>query len=235
MIRKIWSVTVVAALVTLTACDGTAGPEGDGEARVLMSRSTSGPSASLLGNGAPGEVGSAGISLESVSSIEVTVDRVELHRADAEEVEGEGADGPPWEGEAPGGWISLDVEETSLDLLALPVEGGVEIATGDVEAGVYDKARLFVSSATITLDEQVQIGAAATLEPGEYDLFIPSAEQTGIKVDLADFEVVTDGSGAVVLEFEAGSSVQTVTWTANGLLMSPVLTAGGDAGVESGL
>ena len=75
-----------------------------------------------------------------------------------------------------GGWQSIPVQETEVDLLDL-VKNDILLATGDVPAGHYNQVRVFIDSATVTDSE------------GTHNVTIPSSEQTGIKLNVnADIE-----------------------------------------------
>ena len=98
------------------------------------------------------------------------------------------------------------------------------IASDQVAAGSYNNLRIFVSSATITLANDVTVGTetfAAADNP--HELFIPSGEETGIKVPLFGVEVAADAAADVAVAFDEQASVQTIAATGTGLLMSPVL------------
>lgn len=186
----------------------------------------------------------ASVDLEDVESITLTVDRVEVHRQgdddseeDEETEEGEEESGEEGEeGEMSASmqgnpaWISLTVEVGELDLLALPVEGGLMLtAMEEVPAGEYRGVRLFFSDATITFAEpQPAKGNGDDLPAGEpIPLDIPSGEQTGVKVPDAGFTVEEGGGTTAVIEFDEGTTVRNLTITGNGTVkMNPVLKPG---------
>lgn len=212
--RSTTAFTIAAFLaLPLAACDdGPTGPA-SGSTSIQLTAGAVGSSASLISFSQHGEAG-GNLSLDMVSSIDVTLERVEALKL---------------EEDAEARWVQLDVEdEPSLDLLALPEDGGVEVARGELEAGDYCNVRFFVADATITFSEDVTQGGGPTATTFEadtpHDLFIPSSEQTGVKVPTARFSV--DGEQETVsIAFDAGESVQTVNLTATGPLMTPVLTA----------
>lgn len=213
MSRKSATIFTIAAFLALplAACDE--GPTGiSGTTSVQLTSGSSAASASLISFSQHGEAGGGNVSLDMVSSIDVTLISVEALRLQAD-------------GEAQ--WAALEVDEQELNLLDLP-EGGVEVARGELEAGDYCNVRFFVGDATITFNEDATLGggpSATTFEADEpHDLFIPSAGNTGIKVPTARFSV-DDEQENVTVAFEAGESVQTVNVTGAGVLMTPVLTA----------
>ena len=140
-------------------------------------------------------------------------------------------DGP---GQCEDRWVSLELAEedwVELDLMALPTEGEspIVIAAGSVPVGEYHRARLFVNSAKVVFSESFTVGQA-TYEGGvEYDVEIPSAQNTGIKVAI-DLVVEDDGEGnglEVGLLFDADATIKGVVGTGNGkVILPPVLKFG---------
>ena len=171
----------------------------------------------------------------NIQSLTVLVTAIQVRRVGDEE-NGEG------EGEAGGPWIELELEEpVELDLLALPTEGDspLVIAAGALAAGDYAGVRLFIGEATMVLSESVSIGQAFTYEAGEpLDVFIPSADQTGLKTDLAF--TVADGEepSAVNLLFDPDATFVNIALTGNGMvILAPVIRAANgddDNGDEGG-
>lgn len=216
MSRKSATIFTIAAFLALplAACDdGPTALGTTGTTSVQLTGSSSGASASLISFSQHGEAGGGNVSLDMVSSIDVTLTSVEALRLQED-------------GEAQ--WTALEVDDQELNLLDLP-EGGVEVARGELEAGDYCNVRFFVGDATVTFSEDATLGGGPnpvrTFEAGEpHDLFIPSAENTGIKVPTARFSVEGEQE-TVTVAFEAGESVQTVNVTGAGVLMTPVLTA----------
>ena len=210
---------LLASAFVLVGCDGVTGPEGAVEVRLTQSGTAASPSllSVALFSGSVAGTSTSAVSLASVSSIDVSVTRVDALPAAAAEGE-ESA------------WVSLDLTDKAktINLRSLPSEGGVTIAAGELEDGQYSNLRLFVSTATITFSEAVTIGSAAnprTLAAGTYDLLIPSAAQTGIKVP-ASFLVsrTTEGETTTVnVAFDGSASVQSLQSTQRGVQMSPVL------------
>jgi hypothetical protein len=92
-----------------------------------------------------------------------------------------------------GGWQTLDVQDTEVDLLDL-VKNDILLATNDVPAGHYNQVRVFVDSATVTDGD------------GTHNVTIPSGAQTGIKLnvngDIEPNQIVT-----LLLDFNVGKSL----------------------------
>jgi len=118
---------------------------------------------------------------DEVASTEVTIDRVEIRSADDD------AEDP---------FITLSTETQTFNLLELRNEVVAPLASAEIQAGLYDQVRLFVSDATVTLrDGQT------------FDLNIPSGAETGIKVTVApDIEVSGNISAELLLDFDIGNS-----------------------------
>lgn len=215
--RLTWLATVVA--LPMAACD-TTGPEGTGEARVILSSAPA--AAAVLASAVESGATAGNVSLDDVASIEVTIAGLQAILKSEDE-------------EAGGGWVDLDLTAAAtnpIDLMNLPGNGLV-IANDGLPAGSYGFLRIFFESATITLVNDVTVGVETfTAAEGPYDLFIPSGAQTGIKIPTVAFEVLEGSMEDVTIEFDASLSVQTIVATPNGLLMSPVLHEGQDGDDE---
>lgn len=215
MSKKSATAFTIAAFLALplAACDEAPtalSPSESGTASIQLASSSDVATASLLGLFRLDGAAAGNVSLDQVSSIDVTLQTVEVLR-----LEEEGAR-----------WVSLDVEDQELNLLDLP-EDGIEVARGELEAGDYCNVRFFLGDETITFSEDVTLGggpAATTFAADEpHDLFIPSEDQTGLKVPTVRFSVDEEQEN-VTIAFDAGESVQTVNVTGRGVLMTPVLT-----------
>ncbi len=226
--------TLMAAVTGLlfVGCEGTTGPLGTdgsessptqnaGTVTFGLAASGGGTTASLVST----DHRSSAVALDQVESIDVTIDRVEVHRSGDDEGEG-----------GQGGWTAVTVDPPlELDLLGLSTDEMVELATEELSAGDYDALRLFFSDATITFaEEQDPNGPAGPFPAGEpVPLDIPSGEQTGIKVPGASFSVADGGETTVEVLFDEGASVQAITITGSGVVkMSPVLTPSDGEGGE---
>lgn len=107
-------------------------------------------------------------------------------------------------------WYSLTVDgDGRLDLVNLPVaaSAGLLLASGEVPAGDYGAARLFISDATIWLNTPVTTDVGVTLQADTgYTVSLPRmADRMGIATG-AGF-TIPDGGGTVALVFDASATI----------------------------
>ena len=201
----------LALALPLAACDDSTGTSR--QTAVLLSQDGSASavlSAAVFSTSAAGKV-----SLDDVSSIQVTVTKVQALPARADE-------------SAESAWVTLDVRERGMiNLRALPTtaENGVLLAKGELPAGDYKNVRLFLDmdgdeAPSITFNKEVTVGPK-TYAAGKHPLEIPSAAQSGIKIPSAGFTV----GETVMLMFDGSTSVANVVANPNGVKMAPVLKA----------
>lgn len=217
--------TACAALI-LAACSDATGPEGVGQANVVLSSDRAAahraPASDVrLSAGSLGDV-----PVSAVGSLTLEVTRIDVHVAGGDdEASGEGEEGPGDEdGEEGGsGWVTLELSvATPIDLLDLGATGSVQLASGAVPAGKITQVRLFFDASELVLDADID-ASGQQIPAGAYQVNVPSAEQTGLKipglaVDISDGETET-----VTLEIGVDASIGTLVWTANGFQLSPVL------------
>lgn len=229
----------------LAGCDAGVEP-GVGRLDVVLSQSSSELAASVVGS----EMAAlAGVPLESVQSILITVDRIEVHRvgsddddasedegSEGEGTEGSGGEGSEGEGsegddgdgteddeEGSGAWISVDLAAggVTVDLVGMSPQ---EIASDAVPGGTYNKIRLFFSASTITFSQDVTVGGGSTTcDAGTHVLDIPSSANTGIKVQTGFFDVSDGETETVEVVVDLANSVKNVTCNQNGVKMTPVI------------
>ncbi|OGU00652.1 MAG: hypothetical protein A2085_07290 [Gemmatimonadetes bacterium GWC2_71_10] len=124
-------------------------------------------------------------------------------------------------------WYTLDVEgDGRLDLVHLPTEsaGGLTLASGDLPAGDYGAARLFVTAATIWFNSAITTDSGVTLQPGTgYAVELPRmAERMGIATG-AGF-AIPEGGGTVSLVFDAAATIAGAHVTSDGrVVLRPVI------------
>ena len=161
----------------------------------------------------------------SVTSINVTVSGIEIHRAVAEQEEerqGEGGgqlqeeEQERQEGQQQGGWIPIEITgENPFDLLQ--IEGLDELlAIDEVDAGKYTQVRVTVDKVEVALGDNPP--EEATLPSGKLKFVRPfdvvAGETTVILLDFdADKSVTVTGAGKVIvkpvvkLTIQQGSSI----------------------------
>lgn len=225
-----------AAALGLLGCGSGTGPEGTGHVSVSLSRTASSAVSAATGLGSPAfDV----VPVESVASMNVGVTAVEIHRVGTDE-EGSGGEA---EGSGKGGdtgaedggpWIRIDLTtagEEEVDMASLPetdaVASGFQVAVEAVPAGTYNLLRLFFDGVSLSLLEDMMIDGvlyeANTDLPLE--IRVPSGDQTGILVQTGSFEVPEGGTAGILVTFDAENSLKNVTSNANGISVTPVMTA----------
>ena len=211
--RRIGFSRVAAAVlagVGLAACGDAAGPGGTGEMAVVLQASEG---SSALQASVAGAESSGDVPLDAVTSVEITLERVEALPVGGNQDEN-------------GAWVSLSVEADpgpTVELMDLSASGGLTVARGEVPAGSYTNVRLFFSDASITTDEAITVDGA-TVDAGTHPLLIPSGMHTGVKIPLAGFELGEGESESVVLELDTSGSIQTVAYApGQGFIMNSVL------------
>jgi hypothetical protein len=235
-LRRALSTLFVA--VALAGCDAGTGP-GVAHLDVVLSPSSTDLAASVVA----GEMAAlAGVPLESVQSILITVERIEVHRvgsddedqsedegsdgegSDGEGSDGEGSEGEGSEGEGSGAWISVDLVAggVTVDLVGMSPQ---EIASDAVPGGTYNKLRLFFSTSAIIFSEDVTVGGGSTYEADTaHELEIPSGDNTGIKVQTGFIDLSDGETETVNLVVDLANSVKNVTANQNRVMMTPVIS-----------
>lgn len=225
-----------AVALGLLGCGNGTGPEGTGHVSVSLSRAASGAVSAATGLGSPAfDV----VPVESIASMNVGVTAVEIHRVGTEE-QGSGGEA---EGSGEGGdtgaedgvpWLRIDLTtagEEEVDMASLPetdaVASGFQVAVEAVPAGTYNLLRLFFDGVSLSLLEDRMIDGvlyeANTDLPLE--IRVPSGDQTGILVQTGSFEVPEGGTAGILVTFDAENSLKNVTSNANGISVTPVMTA----------
>jgi hypothetical protein len=229
MLRRYQTLAAVLLLTgaaVFSACSDTTGVE-TGQASILLAGDGS-VAASTVPAGLRLSLGD--VPVAAVGSIDLAVTRVDIHRTgDGSEAEGdgtgegEGSEGGESGAGTGGGWVTLDLgTETPIDLMSLPTTGGVEVASGSLVAGFYNQVRLYFSTSTLTLAQTINVGGQ-DLDPGTYEIRIPSAEQSGYKIQMDRVEVVGGATEAILLEIATTASIGSLVWNATGFQLSPVM------------
>lgn len=123
-------------------------------------------------------------------------------------------------GETEGGWETISTPEQSYDLLEL-VNGAMEVlGSAELEAGTYEQIRLILSSG----------GHSVVVDGTEHDMFVPSGEQTGIKLNV-NAEIEPGITYTLLLDFDAARSVVERGNEQSGIryLLKPVISASNEA------
>ncbi len=115
-----------------------------------------------------------------VAEANVTIDRIEIRKAD--ESEGEETEGSSF----------MVLSEETMEFNLLDLRNGVtaELTNAELDAGTYDEIRLHVVDASVVLNDE----ASTT-----FDLKIPSGSASGLKIKIEGGLVVQDGGFSTVL------------------------------------
>ncbi len=137
------------------------------------------------------ELVDAPIYLEGVEAITIIFAQVMVHKNSDAEPEGED-----------GEWIvvlpdTLSEAARTFDLLEYVNGASALLGEVELEAGTYSQIRIFIESATVTIDGEV------------HDLFIPGGTQSGLKLVNA-FHVSPGVITELIMDFDAGQSVRVV-------------------------
>jgi hypothetical protein len=220
------------AMIALSGCSGSTQPE-SGQLDVVLGAG-SGVSGSLVAVDGAAASNQAGVPLDVVESIEVTVTSIQVHRVGSDddgegEGEGEGEGDDDDGGESP--WVAVTLADggTTVNLVGMSPQ---TVASGDVPAGTYNQIRLFISFATIVFSEAVTVGGTTYDAGTVYDLVIPSSQNSGIKVKTGHFDIAGGDTETVGLVVDLAESVKNVTANQNRVKMTPVIN--GAIGVPAG-
>ncbi len=140
--------------------------------------------------------------ISSVKSAEVTISKIEIRRAGANE-------GDPF--------LELPINPVPIDIFKLRNGITEELVNLKVPQGDYDLVRLFVDEANLTLNDP----------PQTFNMKVPSGEQTGIKVFINPVIHVEGGiSAELLLDFDLSRSFVMRGHNAqNGFIFKPVIRA----------
>lgn len=118
------------------------------------------------------------------------------------------------------GWVEINSPQQSYDLLKL-TNGAMEVlGSAQLEAGTYEQIRLILS----------RDGHSVVIDSVEHDMFVPSGEQTGIKLNV-NAEIEPDITYTLLLDFDATRSVVERGNEQSGIeyLLKPVISASNEA------
>lgn len=149
---------------------------------------------------------------ESYLAVNITISKIQVHIVG----EDEGAEGE---------WVECDLVNGNievLNLIELKYEDIVELLSEtELEPGKYTQIRLFVTEANVWVEivnngseenivSDSDVGKVIIVEPSEsykeYNLEIPSAYQTGIKL-IHPFEIIEGENTEITIDFDAEKSI----------------------------
>jgi len=143
-----------------------------------------------------------------VSSANVTIDSVQIRRAEGENDDNNGNP-----------FTTISREQQSFNLLELTNDVVDQLVNTEIEAGVYDQIRLFIAESSITLENG-----------DSFDLKVPSGAQSGLKINVGPAIEVTGGlTSELLLDFNVAKSFvargRIGTPGFNGFIFKPVVRA----------
>lgn len=160
--------------------------------------------------GVTGETGTLEVQMHDAPAnyekVNVHVERVEVNNADSDT-----------------GWVELSSPQQTYDLLELTNGATAVLGSKELPAGTYEQIRLILG----------RDGHNVVVNGKENDLFVPSGEQTGIKLNV-NAEIKPDITYTLLLDFDAARSVVERGNEQSGIdyLLKPVINATNKA--ESG-
>lgn len=160
--------------------------------------------------GTTGETGTMEVKLHDAPTnyeeVNVFIESVEVNNADTDT-----------------GWVEINSPEKTYDLLELTNGATTVLGSEELPAGTYEQIRLILSRSNNSV----------VVDGTENDLFIPSGEQTGVKLNV-NATIRPDITYTLLLDFDASRSVVERGNEQSGIeyLLKPVISATSEA--ESG-
>lgn len=143
------------------------------------------------------------VDLVGIDSINIFVRRVEMNNSTSDE-----------------GWQVVAEPESTFNLFEL-TDGFFEVlGVTELEEGNYPQIRLILGDQNSIL-----------LNGEEFGLFVPSGEQTGLKIN-ANLEIASDEEHVLTLDFETANIIRTGPPSSPQYLMTPVIRVAGFSGAS---
>ncbi|MGM0545308.1 MAG: DUF4382 domain-containing protein [Bacteroidota bacterium] len=140
-------------------------------------------------------------------SVNVTIKSVRVHQNADSETDSTESDEEAEES----GWVTITDEQMKVNLLELTNGNQITLGSEELEAGTYSQVRFILGDDnTVTVDGET------------YELQTPSAEQSGLKLNV-NAEVEENSTYTLLVDFDAARSV--VQQGNGGYLLKPVLRA----------
>jgi hypothetical protein len=160
---------------------------------------------------------------DSVESVNVHVVRVDARVAEADSATADSSLDAT--SSRQGGWRTIAEPDRAIDLLTLRDGNFTTIGETDLPAGTYRALRLIIdpSRSDVRLKDNTVLTGES--DPG---VKFPSANRSGLKINLETPLVVGDGDSTTVLvDFDVGQSfvMRGNSLSRNGLLFKPVIKA----------
>lgn len=116
------------------------------------------------------------------------------------------------------GWVEIATPQQTYNLLELTNGATEELGTAELPAGTYEQIRLILGSE----------GHSVVIDSVEHGLFVPSGEQTGIKL-VVNAEIEEGQTYTLLLDFDAARSVVKRGNSGRDFLLKPVIKASSQA------
>lgn len=140
-------------------------------------------------------------------SVNVTINSVRVHKNSDAETDSTESD----EEAEDSGWVTITDEQMKVNLLELTNGNQVSLGSEELEAGTYSQIRFVLGDDnTVTVDGET------------YDMQTPSAQQSGLKLNV-NAEVEENTTYTLLVDFDAARSI--VQQGHGGYLLKPVLRA----------
>lgn len=140
-------------------------------------------------------------------SVNVTINSVRIHKNTDAETDSTESDEEAEEN----GWVTVTDEQMKVNLLELTNGNQIMLGSEELESGTYSQVRFILGDDnTVTVDGQT------------YDLQTPSAQQSGLKLNV-NAEIEENTTYTLLVDFDAARSVE--QQGNGGYLLKPVLRA----------
>ncbi len=139
--------------------------------------------------------------VDEAEAIYLTVSKISVHPVGSDD-DDETGDDDDEEAEDPGygGWLELDVDVATYNLLELQNNVGALLADQDLPAGDYNQIRLL-------LDCEGENAPSIVIEGITYELEVPSGCQAGFKLP-GHFTVSEESETVLIMDFDARKSIK---------------------------
>ncbi|MHB0962583.1 MAG: DUF4382 domain-containing protein [Gemmatimonadaceae bacterium] len=165
----------------------------------------------------------APFSIDSLSSVDIFVVRVDARMADADSATA--AQAASSDSARVNGWTTLASPNASINLLAYQNGTTLGLGQADVAAGSYQGFRLVIDPSKSSITLKTGLVLTGTSAP---NVAFPSGSTSGLKIALSSpIVVAADDTTTMVVDFDVANSfvLRGNSLSQNGLLFKPVIRA----------